>query len=352
MLYASLPKILNYKMSSIKDLIYFDYDKAKSISSQLSGGLINEITKAIEEEGGLNSELGFDLKILKGSLGGSEKDRKIRTERIELYHELLNDVENKLSKKNILKDLNLSLTTSFNDFLKEVPNFTYIKATGWCSFEDFERFKKIMSNFNDIQRLIYSSVLESNPEVIAQKKEINELKRGLAKANNVKELARLKAIEKKFDKTIEDASAAQLLDETFVERVKIFLDTFSPNRLNFRLAPFDLFPEFQILSNLKSEYLVNGDFENVIFTYGSRPNVKLTLFGIITSCPQEVDIRVDLNDEFNFYEDHELTEAINYDKVFRNVFSTFENFEKFFFVPSYPKIAISPIGIYREVIIE
>ena len=69
---------------------------------------------------------------------------------------------------------------------------------------------------------------------------------------------------KKFDKTIEELSEAQLLDETFVERVKVFLDTFSPNRLNFRLAPFDLFPEFQILSNLKSEYLVNGDFENVI----------------------------------------------------------------------------------------
>ena len=138
------------KMKSIKDLIYFDYDKAKSISSQLSGGLINEITRAIEEEGGLNSELGFDLKILKGSISNSDKERKIRTERIELYHELLNDVEKKLTKKNILKDLNLSLTTSFNDFLDEVPNFNYIKANGWSSFEDFKRFKEIMSNFNEI----------------------------------------------------------------------------------------------------------------------------------------------------------------------------------------------------------
>lgn len=148
-------------MKSIKDLIYFDYDKAKSISSQLSGGLINEITRAIEEEGGLNSELGFDLKILKGSIGSSDKDRKIRTEKIELYHELLNDVEKKLTENNVLKDLNISLTTSFNDFLEEVPNFNYIKANGWSSFEDFKRFKEIMSNFNEIQRLIYASALDS-----------------------------------------------------------------------------------------------------------------------------------------------------------------------------------------------
>lgn len=339
-------------MKSIKDLIYFDYDKAKSISSQLSGGLINEITRAIEEEGGLNSELGFDLKILKGSIGSSDKDRKIRTEKIELYHELLNDVEKKLTENNVLKDLNISLTTSFNDFLEEVPNFNYIKANGWSSFEDFKRFKEIMSNFNEIQRLIYASALEKSPEIIVQKKEISELKRGLAKANNVKELAKLKAIEKQFDKTLEELSEAQLLDETFVERVKTFLDTFSPNRLNFRLAPFEMFPEFQILSNLKSQYLVNGDFENVIFTYGSRPNIKLSVFGVITSCPRKKDIRVDLNDEFLCYEDDELTEAVAYDKIFRNVFSSFENFEKFFFVPSFPKIAISPIAIYREVIIE
>lgn len=339
-------------MKSIKDLIYFDYDKAKSINSQLSGGLISEITRAIEEEGGLSSEIGFNIKFLKGNIGSSGKDRTIKTERIELYHELLNQVEDKLTENNILIDLNVSLTTSFNDFLEEVPKYNYIKANGWSSFEDFERFKEIMSNFNEIQRLIYASVLESSPEIIAQKKQINELKRGLAKANNVKELAKLKAIEKQFDSTLEELSAAQLLDETFVERVKTFLDTFSPNRLNFRLAPFDLFPEFQILSNLKSQYLVNGNFENVIFTYGSRPNIKLTVFGVITSCPRKKDIRVDLNDEFLAYEDEELTEAVAYDKIFRNVFSSFENFEKFFFVPSYPKIAISPIAIYTEVVIE
>lgn len=342
-------------MKSIKDLIYFDYDKAKSLNSQLSGGLISELTRAIEEEGGSSSDFGFDIKVLKGKVAASDNERTVRTEKIELYHELLNEIEKKLSENKVLKDLNQSLTTdgkSFNDFLNNVPNYTYIKASGWSSFEDYGRFKNIMSNFNEIQRLIYASAIENNPEIIGQKRQINELKRGLQKSNNHKELAKLKAVEKSFDKTIQEHTDANLLDETFVERVKTFLDTFSPNRLNFRLAPFDDFPEFQILSNLKSEYLVNGDFENVIFTYGSRPNIKLSVFGVITSCPREKDIRIDLNDEYLGYDDSELSEEAAYDKIFRNVFSSFENFEKFFFVPSYPKIAISPIGIYREVIME
>ncbi|WP_210488568.1 DUF6414 family protein [Rufibacter aurantiacus] len=340
-------------MQSIKDLIYFDFDKAKSINSQLNGGAISELTRAIEEEGGLSSEIGFDIKILKGKLGESDKERSIRTERIELYHELLNEVEKSLTEKKILNDLNASFEDggkSFNDFLIDVPSFTYVKATGWCSFEDFERFKRIMANFNEIQRLIFASVLQNNPEAKKFKEQINDLRKELkTKNNNTKELLKLKAIEKNFDKTMVSETGAIFLDEVFIERVETFLNTFTPNRLNFRLAPFDIFNDFQILANLKSKYLVNGDFENIIYTYGSRPNIKLSIVGVITSCPQKDEVRVDLNDEYIGYEESELKEEAVFEKAFRNVFSTFENFEKFFFVPSYPKIAVSPIAIYREV---
>ncbi|MBB1286465.1 hypothetical protein HRH25_18935 [Flavisolibacter sp. BT320] len=343
-------------MNSIKDLIYFDYDKAKSLNSQLTGGLISELTRAIESEGGLSSEVGFDVKILKSKIGSNNKERSIRTETIEVYHELLNQIEKSLFERNILTDINKSFEESgksFNDFLIEVPSYTYVKATGWSAFEDFERFKRIMNNFNEIQRLIYGSVLESHEEVKQIKEQINDVKKNLKNKNSSnKDLVRLKAIEKNFDKAIERESGAILLDETFIERVETFLNTFSPNRINFRLAPFDIFNDFQILANLKSEHLVNGSFENVIYTYGSRPNIKLSVFGVITSCPQKQDVRVDLYDEYIAYQDDELADEARFEKAFRNVFSTFENFEKFFFVPSYPKVSISPIAIYREIRLE
>lgn len=341
-------------MKSIKDLIYFDYDKAKSLNSQLKGGLISKLTKAIGEEGDISSEVGFDIKILKGKIGGDEKSRSLRTETIEIYHELLNEVELALYDASILTDLNETFergNKTFNEFLSDVPNFTYVKANGWSIFEDFERFKRIMTNFNEIQRLIYASVLESNTEYKQLKEQINELKKGLKSngSNNHKEIARLRAIEKNLDKVVESESQAVFLDESFIERIETFLNTFSPNRLNFRLAPFDHFNDFQILSSLKSEYLLSGTFDNIIYTYGSRPNIKLSVFGIITSCPPRTDNRVDLNNEYLGYADEELKDEIHFEKAFRNVFASFEGFEKFFFVPSYPKISLSPIAIYREV---
>ncbi|POY39647.1 hypothetical protein C3L50_10835 [Flavobacterium alvei] len=337
-------------MKAIRDLIYFDYDKAKSLHSQLSGGLLQEITRAIENENNINNELGFDIKIIKAKTGEGEKERIIKTERVELYHELLNEIESNLTSKNILKDLNSELT-SFNEFLEKVPNYTYVKATGWTTFEDYGRFTNILDNMNEIQRLVYASSLESHPEVIVARKQIDEMRKSLKRGQNTKELAKLKVMEKNFDKLIQENSDASLLDETFVERVKTFIKTLNPNRLNFRLLPFDDFPEFQIISNLKNDFLVDGSFDNVIYNYGSRPNIKLTVFGIITSCPQIFDERVHPADEFKYQDETELSVEKVYDKVFRGVFNAIEGLEKFFNV-YHPKISVSPIGIYREIIIE
>ena len=343
-------------MKSIKDLIYFDTDKAKSLISQLNEGLISEISRAIEDESEESAGVGFDVKIVKGNLGEKSKEKSIRTEKINLYHEMLNAIENDLSDKKLLTPINETFDSfegSFNDFMKEIPNFSYIKATGWGTFEDFERFKRILSNFNEVQRLIFTSQLLENPEYRALQEQIEQAKK-TAKQNSdrnlkAKDLSKIKAIEKKIDALLKDESDIHFFDEDWVERVKKFLDTFSPERLNFRLLPFDNFGDFQILSNLKAKFMLDGNFENTIFTYGSRPNIKLSVLGIITSCPRNEDPRIHPSDEYLGTDDDELSEEGHYDKAFRRVFDSFEEFEKFFFVPSFPKIAISPIAIYREV---
>lgn len=338
-------------MKTIKDFIYFDYDKAKSLQSQLSGGLLQEITTAIENESGGDTEVGIDIKIFSAKTGVNDKVKTIKTQKVDIYHELLNDIEAKLFENNILKELGNEFDSSFNEFLDRVPNFTYVKATGWCTFEDYQRFTTVMENFNEIQRLIYGSAHESHPDIVNLKKEIDDKKKGLKRAHNQKEMNQLKLTEKKFDEMIQKLAGSNLLEETFVERIKVFLSTLNPNRLNFKLIPFDDFPEFQIISNLKSQYLVNGNFENIIYTYGSRPNVKLTIFGIITSCPKLLDERKKPSDEFKNIDETNLSDEKIYEQAFQGVFSAIEGLEKFFEV-YYPKVSVSPIGIYREIKIE
>lgn len=343
-------------MGSIKDLIYFDLEKARSIGSQLKGGLINEIYRAFEDESELNSGLGFNIKIIQGNIGGKDKEKQIRTEKIELYHELLNQIEIELENKNLLTDINEVLSKiedSYDDFIQNTRELSYIRATGWSLFEDFERFKKIFSNFNEIQKMVYTAQLKENPDFKQIKEQLKEAKVVASKIENrgkkSKEILKIKAIEKRFDMLLSSQTEIYLFDEDFIERIKIFLDTFSPERLNFRLLPHDTHNDFQILANLKEKYLVDSNFESIIYTYGTRPNIKLSVLGIITSAPSEKDQRVNPNAEYLNHEDDSLDETERFDKAFRNVFSSFEAFEKFFFVPSYPKLAISPIAIYREI---
>ena len=342
-------------MNSIKDLIYFDLEKARSLISQLKGGLISEISRAFEDESELSSGLGFDVKIIKGNVGGKDKEKQLRTEKIEIYHELLNEIEKELENRKLLTNINSSFNNfkgSFNDFMETTPGFNYIKASGWSQFEDFERLKNIFSNFNEIQRLIFSSQILENPEIKDIQLKIREAKKSaesLERNQKAKELSKLKSLERQFDNKLQELTDIHVFDDVYINRMNMFLDTFSPNRLNFRLLPLDDFNEFQILANLKEKYLVDSNFESIIYTYGTRPNIKLSVFGIITSCPSKIDHRVNPNDEFLIYDDSELDEVKGFDKAFRNVFTSFEAFEKFFFVPSFPKLAISPIAIYREV---
>ena len=344
-------------MNSIKDLIYFDLEKAQSIISQLNKGLVSEISKAFGNEDEDSAGIGFDIKVIKGNIGEKSKEKTLKTEKITLFHELLNEVESELEKRNILNSINETFNNhegSFKDYLNKIPDFTYIKATGWGSFEDFERFKRIFTNFNDIQRLIYESAISENPEAVRLKKQLSDSKK-IANQNKdrnakSKDLAKIKAFEKKLDDFLEEETEIHLFDEEWIGRMKKLLDTFSPNRLNFRLLPLDDYGDFQILSDLKAKYMVNGDFENTIFTYGSRPNIKLTVMGIITSCPRLEDNRIHPSDEYLEFDENDLSDESHFDKAFRNVFDSFEAFEKFFFVPNYPKIAISPIAIYREII--
>ncbi|MCQ4035498.1 DUF6414 family protein [Kaistella montana] len=341
-------------METIKDLIYFDFEKVKSISSQISGGFLQEVSRAFEDESNFEGGIGFNLQIVKGNTGGKTTEKTIKTEKVELFHEVLNQLERDLSEKNILTNINETFRNgniSFSDFTKKFEELSFVKASGWSKFEDFKKLKLISSNINDISRFINYDNLKNNPELNSLRIQVNDKKKEISKNKSAhhKDFIALSNIEKKLDKMIEDNLGVTLFDEKWIEGMKTFLDTFSPDRLNFRLLPFDEFSDFQILASLEEKNLTIGDYNRLIYTYGSRPNLKLTVLGILTSSPAEEDKRKHTDDEFILLDDEKLNETMAFEKAFRNMFSTFENLDKFFFVPTYPKIGIYPLAIYREI---
>jgi hypothetical protein len=117
-----------------------------------------------------------------------------------------------------------------------------------------------------------------------------------------------------------------------------------PERINFRVYPFESVPEFQVIANLKRDCFVDGNLENILFAYGIRPNVKLTIIGLITSIPSRNGT------EFNPIIQGG-TDKGNQDmgKAFQQLFSSMQGVENLVRFSQYPNITIFPLAVYHSI---
>jgi hypothetical protein len=125
-----------------------------------------------------------------------------------------------------------------------------------------------------------------------------------------------------------------------------------PGRINLRIYPFEHYPSFQIMANLKKECFLDGDIDHVLFTYGPRPNIKLTVFGLITSIPNKEDEYFNPLSEFESLEDEEKTSEISFEQGMRGLFVGMEGFEKMIRFSRYPNVTIYPYAVYRNIVLK
>lgn len=341
------------KKKKIKDLLYLDTAKAVSLFSQIDEGIITQSQVSGEEAAGLNSTLGVDIKVFQAKIGSNISDKENQTITRIPHHNLLNQLQRTIDQSNSFIDLDQLDQSELNvsDLHLKLKKKIFVKATGWVNIEDYDRLKKIAERFNAISMFIQECSVESSgikdqydqlkKEIKKQRKIIEQYKDRNIKARDSSRLNKLEEdLITLLDENIEGGKIPQYL----VDGIQLFIDTFLPNRINFRFYPFEQIPNFEILSNLKRENFVETDIENIIFSFGSRPNLKLTIFGMITSLPSENEQLFDPLEGSN----DETDESIVFENAFRGVFRGFEGFEQFVRYSSFPRITTTPLAIYRE----
>ena len=88
------------------------------------------------------------------------------------------------------------------------------------------------------------------------------------------------------------------------------------------------------------------DLEHLVYGYGNRPNVPLTVFGLITSVPQPDESTFDPMKEFEMTVP--LAERVAFEKSFRAVFGAMDGLESFVRYSRYPNVTVHPIAVYRS----
>ncbi|HEX5502370.1 MAG TPA: hypothetical protein VFW96_07080, partial [Thermomicrobiales bacterium] len=134
--------------AELRDLIYFDFNKAASLFSQAKGGLLKEIQESTESSHGKRAFGGIAAPFVKAEAGGDAQEKTSILESRVLHHDLLTRLEDWLNSEGQLLDLNVFSKQHDNgplDFSNEgirnaISSPSFLVVEGWAEFQDYERF--------------------------------------------------------------------------------------------------------------------------------------------------------------------------------------------------------------------
>jgi hypothetical protein len=356
----------------LRDLLYLDWEKAASIFSQLQGGLLKETQESAEKTRERRAGLGLSIGPLRPEVGGSAADRASVVETRVMHHDLLLTIEDALFRGGAAVDLSSYRTAE--EARAAAEQCAYIRTEGWAAIEDNDRIDRMSASFLDVAGMIRRSVklaLEDSAEVQELRAQIEQERKSMdggPKAQRSAAQRRVREQEAQLEAVLDQLAEAQMPapTEQTIDDIRLWISVFAPGRILARFYPFEDEPRYHVVAALKRDCFVDADLANLLVAYGTRPTVKLTVFGLVTSVPSDSGEGFDPLSEYpeddaggqeaaEIQEEDAETEeqrAADYERVFRMMFRSMEGFELFSRPTRYPRITVFPIAIYRRVPVE
>lgn len=346
-------------MEEVKDFIYLDMNKVSSLYSQVSGGILQSYEVSSNSSENSKNLRNYNFKIFKHEAGGTGTESQGLKEVRVSHHEVYSELERELFKHGYIAEIGTDVTKEHVESGTATETFESalcVKAEGHIVLEDYERITRIADNYEDVTGFINNSIkssLKEAPELADFFDSIKTIKEDISKTKNGspknKKINELKELENALDTLINDKLVGKV-DEWVIEGLKTWVNVFLPNIFNVRLYPFSDLMNFHVMSNVKREFFLDDDTESVHFLFGSKPTIKVTMLGVITSIPKKDDESFDPMEEFDCEDlDEEGNEHLSVESAFRGMFRGFDGLEAMIRTCRYPRIMLQPIAIYRAI---
>jgi hypothetical protein len=342
----------------LRELLYLDWDKLASIYSQIHGGLLQETQETAERLSERRAALGVNLGLLKPEFGGAGSERVSSIETRVLHHDLLVQMEDALAELGASMDIPGDEAIGSAEEARAVVDQTaYLRAEGWAVIEDYQRVDRIAAEWPELARFIQRCVvsgLEETPELKQLRADLEATRSNAARGKQQQRSRVLRDIEEReraLDEMIASLAGFEDAPEDWlIEGIRRWIEVFLPGRITLRIYPFEAIPSFQVICNLKRDSFVDADLGNLLFAYGTRPNVRLTVFGLVTAAPRPEGHAFDPMSEFaDIPEGHEEEELKGFERGFRELFAALEGMEAFGRFSRYPTVTVYPLAVYRRV---
>ncbi|KMM74140.1 hypothetical protein ACP93_18095 [Xanthomonas sp. NCPPB 1128] len=335
----------------IRDFLYVDTDKAISVYSQLTGGVVDVREHTSSRTSNFDNKRHYDFRIFKHDAGGSSTRGDSQKAIVKPHHALLAELEDELREAGHLLDLTEHKTTknlSDPEFRTHLKNSFCIKATGRAVIEDYKRIKKISETFPQITAFINRCIVE-NSEINHIKQQIIESEKSIALISDRNLRAAKNAEIRNLKESFKNALIANQVgkvDQWLLDGVSTWIETYLPEIINIRIYPSLNNTAEHVFGSLKRHCVEVGDLDYFHYAYGSLPTEQLTIMGIVTSVP---DPNGETFDPLAEFDKIEQKESEVFEAGFRRLFRGFDGLEAMIRTAHYPRILVYPIVVYREV---
>jgi hypothetical protein len=341
----------------MRDIVYFDESKAASLHSQLVGGLTTGITASEQEGTDKAKGAEIDAHLINLQLSSNRSSGVSYSETKILHHDILGRLEKLLFEKGFAIDVNESVSSGtingsiFRDLIKDI---SYIRIESEAVFHDHSRLIEIVKHFPQLIEFVSRCAIDNfqksdsygllATQIAEQKSQAKTIK---DKNKKSKVERQIKQLEQDLHNTVEKAVGEGMPEPWLLEGISNWINLFNPEHLHVRLSVPNATDGSQVVANLKRDCFVDSSFDHIVFAYGRKTNVKLTLLGLITSIPQDPETeRATIHKKPISFTNSDLHV---FENAFANVFESVSEIEKFALVDNYPNIKVYPVAVYRSV---
>lgn len=310
------PDMTDPDQVKLRDFIYLDVERLKSLLAQLDRGLLTELADTSGASQTVEGRAGVSIPALLDVGGGGQSVTTDQSTETRTLHDFVfTQTEELLLERHRLKRLpqDFSSARLLNQEVRaNLSPVEYVLVQGQLSFSDYKYMSKLLANMNDILRITTRfSYMERLSNAVGRDRT---------------------AIEQQMNQEINTAK----LDDKYVKDLQKLFSIFLNDRLVIKVIPFPEDPNVRIVGPLREEFL-RESMEDIRVKFGSSPATEWTVFGQIAAVPQQRETRAELD----------LAFTNDLDRALQSVFDSLRGIEDQFRI-TYPEIAITPIAIYRD----
>lgn len=294
---------------TIRDFIYLDVERLKSIIAQAEEGLAESaLATTGRSQEAIGTIEGGILGFLKGSSEVSALWRKEVSETRSLHDYIYNRAEAALLGRELLARLPEDTAPyhqpqSSRSALSET---TFFLATGRVVLNDFSHSRLILDNYNAIAKFL-----------------------AIAKGQQLPPGKDRRDVVKTVEQQIK-------LAPEFVKGFDVIFDTFYRGRIVLKLVPFENDTSFRLVGNLNPAFL-RDDIDSITYKYGTSPASPWTMFGQVAAIPAE-----------GGGEPMSLLGGAEIEAGFQTLFDSMRQIEIAAQSVVFPEVSVTPIAVYRQ----